>query len=33
MPDANLVTWAELARRRPDLAEAGRELLYYFGPG
>jgi hypothetical protein len=33
MRDANLVTWAELARRRPDLAKAGRELLYYFGPG
>lgn len=28
-----MVTWADLKRRRPDLADAGRELLYFFGPG
>jgi hypothetical protein len=27
------VTWGELARRRPDLADAGRALLYQFGVG
>src|SRR6266545_6973317 len=27
------VTWAEFARLRPDMAEAGRELIYFFGPG
>jgi hypothetical protein len=31
--EANLVTWAELKRSRADLAAAGRELLYYYGPG
>jgi hypothetical protein len=33
MPDTNLVTWAELKQHRPDLADAGRELLYFYGPG
>ena len=28
-----VVTWAEFAHQRPDLAKAGRELLYFFGPG
>ncbi|HLN16574.1 MAG TPA: hypothetical protein VK277_07495 [Acidimicrobiales bacterium] len=27
------VTWGELARVRPDLADAGRGLLYQFGVG
>ena len=29
----SVVTWAEFARLRPDLADAGRGLLYFFGPG
>jgi hypothetical protein len=33
MSNLNLVAWSELRRRRPDLADAGRELLYFFGPG
>lgn len=28
-----MATWAELETARPDLAEAGRELLYQFGLG
>jgi hypothetical protein len=28
-----MLTWAEFARARPDLAEAGRRLLYQFGVG
>jgi hypothetical protein len=28
-----MVTWAGFARARPDLAEAGRRLLYQFGVG
>jgi hypothetical protein len=28
-----LVTWSEFKKERPDLAEAGRELLYFYGPG
>ncbi len=31
MPEA--VTWAEFRRARPDLADAGRDLLYQFGVG
>jgi hypothetical protein len=27
------ITWGEFQRARPDLAEAGRELLYQFGVG
>jgi hypothetical protein len=25
--------WREFVEQRPDLAQAGRELLYFFGPG
>jgi hypothetical protein len=28
-----MLTWAELAHARPELAEAGRRLLYQFGVG
>jgi hypothetical protein len=28
-----MATWRDLAERRPDLAEAGRDLLYQFGVG
>ena len=28
-----MLTWAEFAHARPDLAEAGRRLLYQFGVG
>ena len=28
-----MLTWAELAPARPELAEAGRRLLYQFGVG
>ncbi|HWC29285.1 MAG TPA: pyridoxamine 5'-phosphate oxidase family protein [Dehalococcoidia bacterium] len=28
-----MVTWAEFERLRPDLAQAGRELFYFFGVG
>ena len=28
-----MVSWAEFQRLRPDLAEAGRRLLYQFGVG
>ncbi len=28
-----MVRWDEFGRLRPDLAQAGRELLYQFGPG
>lgn len=28
-----MIRWGELANRRPDLAEAGRALLYQFGVG
>jgi hypothetical protein len=28
-----VLSWAEFARARPDLAEAGRRLLYQFGVG
>lgn len=28
-----MAAWGELAQRRPDLAEAGRELLYQYGVG
>jgi hypothetical protein len=27
------LTWGGFAVERPDLAQAGRELLYFFGPG
>jgi hypothetical protein len=30
---AGVVTWSELAKRRPDLAAAGRSLLYQYGVG
>jgi hypothetical protein len=30
---APVLSWAEFARARPDLAEAGRRLLYQFGVG
>jgi hypothetical protein len=30
---AGMVTWLELRTQRPDLAEAGRDLLYQFGVG
>ena len=34
MPErAPVVSWAEFQRLRPDLAEAGRRLLYQFGVG
>jgi hypothetical protein len=29
----SMATWADLVRERPDLAEAGKELLYQFGVG
>ena len=28
-----MLTWAEFAHARPELAEAGRRLLYQFGVG
>ncbi|HLG10504.1 MAG TPA: pyridoxamine 5'-phosphate oxidase [Dehalococcoidia bacterium] len=28
-----MVRWAEFERLRPDLAQAGRELFYFFGVG
>jgi hypothetical protein len=28
-----VLTWAEFARQRPDLATAGQELIYFFGVG
>lgn len=28
-----MATWRDLTEQRPDLAEAGRELLYQFGVG
>jgi hypothetical protein len=28
-----LLTWGEFARERSDLAAAGGELLYFYGPG
>ena len=28
-----MLTWGEFRATRPDLAEAGRELIYHFGPG
>jgi hypothetical protein len=28
-----VLTWGEFRQERPDLAEAGRELLYFFGVG
>ena len=28
-----MIRWGELKQRRPDLAEAGRALLYPFGVG
>jgi hypothetical protein len=28
-----MLTWGEFRRLQPDLAEAGRGMLYYFGPG
>ena len=28
-----MLSWGEFQRRRPDLAEAGRRLLYQFGVG
>jgi hypothetical protein len=28
-----MLTWGEFARAQPDLATAGRELIYHFGPG
>ena len=28
-----MLTWAQFAHARPDLAEAGRQLLYQFGVG
>ena len=33
MVGASGLTWSELASSRPDLAEAGRELLYQVGVG
>jgi hypothetical protein len=29
----SMLTWAEFAHARPELAEAGRRLLYQFGVG
>jgi hypothetical protein len=28
-----MASWAEFERRAPELAEAGKKLLYQFGPG
>ena len=33
IPDMTSISWSEFAAARPDLAEAGRTLLYQFGVG
>jgi hypothetical protein len=33
IPGMTLLTWGDFAAARPDLAEAGRDLMYQFGVG